>query len=196
MKAILLSVRQEPALNIMNGTKTRELRKTIPHGFVGWVYVYVTKAKRYGDIFVRWSDEILRNYKGTPKYEILGYEAIGGDNTLLNGRVVARFWFDEHEIIEWWMSDVECPVNDEENVIIENYLKKSYLTKTELNAYGKGKPLYAWHIKRLEIFDKPMELKDFMFDAKVWNQAYHAFEEVPRELHRAPQSWQYVGVKE
>ena len=114
----------------------------------------------------------------------------------LKGTIPFRFWFDEHEIIEWWMSDVECPLNDEENVIIGNYLKKSYLTKTELNAYGKGKPLYAWLIKRLEIFDKPMELKDFMFDAKIWNPAYHAFEEVPRELHRAPQSWQYVGVKE
>ena len=57
----------------------------------------------------------------------------------LKGTIPFRFWFDEHEIIEWWMSDVECPLNDEENVIIGNYLKKSYLTKTELNAYGKGK---------------------------------------------------------
>ena len=44
MNSILLSVRPEHALNILNGTKTLELRKTIPHDFKGWVYVCVRKG--------------------------------------------------------------------------------------------------------------------------------------------------------
>ena len=45
MKAILLSINPEHALNILNGKKTLELRKRVPKGFIGWVYVYVTKGK-------------------------------------------------------------------------------------------------------------------------------------------------------
>ena len=44
MKAILLSIRPEHALNILNGDKTLELRKRVPKDFKGWVYVYVTKG--------------------------------------------------------------------------------------------------------------------------------------------------------
>lgn len=44
MKAIILSIKPEYALNILNGNKTLELRKSVPKGFKGWVYCYVTKA--------------------------------------------------------------------------------------------------------------------------------------------------------
>ena len=47
MKALLLSVRPEHAIKILNGEKTLELRKGVPKGFEGWVYVYVTKGKIY-----------------------------------------------------------------------------------------------------------------------------------------------------
>lgn len=51
MKSILLSIKPEYALNILNGSKTLELRKSIPkdideiikqQGGI-WVYMYVTK---------------------------------------------------------------------------------------------------------------------------------------------------------
>ena len=36
-----------------------------------------------------------------------------------------------------------------------------WLTAKEVNAYGKGKPLYVIHIKNLEIFDRPKALGEF-----------------------------------
>lgn len=35
------------------------------------------------------------------------------------------------------------------------------LDNWELHDYGKGKPLYAWHISDLKIYDKPRELGEF-----------------------------------
>ena len=194
MKAILLSVRPEYALNIMNGTKPLELRKTIPHDFKGWVYVCVTKGKphlwSYGHIKENSDWEWETVYQTTQPFH-----ARFSDK--LNGKVVARFWFDEYIAYKYYADDNTYFAKRPEDFgwNAEEVLKRLCLTRDEFKDYGKGKDLYAWHIKKLDIFDKPMELKDFMFDAKVWNQAYQAFEEVPRELHRATQSWQYVEVK-
>lgn len=40
-------------------------------------------------------------------------------------------------------------------------LKQTHLLQEELWEYGKGKPLYAWHISDLKIYDKPKELSEF-----------------------------------
>ena len=46
-KSIMISIKSEHVVNILNGKKTLELRKSVPKDFVGWVYIYVTKAKPY-----------------------------------------------------------------------------------------------------------------------------------------------------
>ena len=46
-KELMISMKPEHAVNILNGKKTLELRTWIPRGYVGWVYVYVTKGKPY-----------------------------------------------------------------------------------------------------------------------------------------------------
>lgn len=52
--------------------------------------------------------------------------------------------------------------------------------------YGKGKPLYAWHISDLVIYDKPRELSEF----KGLRNTKFGYE--PVEIKRPPQSWCYV----
>lgn len=47
------------------------------------------------------------------------------------------------------------------------------LSPTELYDYGKGKPLFGWHISDLVIYDEPKGLNDF-------------------GVKRAPMSWGYV----
>jgi hypothetical protein len=201
-KSILISVRPEYAVNILNGKKTLELRKSVPKDFVGWAYMYVTKAKMYGNIFVRWSDDIIKQYKNTPKYEILGYETIGGDNTLLNGKVVARWWheqysemhhvFEEDDYLQQYDVGVYYDYSDK-------FYDKLCLTKTEVNLYGNGKELYAWHIKKLEIFDKPMVIcdlyGDFAYSDTDEYGKIHTPIHLPLPLTKAPQSWQYVWTK-
>ena len=40
-------------------------------------------------------------------------------------------------------------------------IAKTCLNHPELIEYGKGKPLYGWHISELKIYDKPKELGEF-----------------------------------
>lgn len=82
-KSILLSIRPEWVAKILNGEKTIEVRKRFPKDYVGWVYIYCTKDKKYANLINR-----------------------GG---FLTGMVVARFWCDKVEEIttEKWSPSKE-----------------------------------------------------------------------------------------
>jgi hypothetical protein len=212
MKAILLSVRPEHALNILNGKKTLELRKSVPKGFKGWVYVYVTKGKPYllweddyiGGNYVshRWT--FLHGYSEKNAYEIWG-SAYENEETyvgIVNGLVIMRFWFDEYiktpfdlkyQPFEYRKHKGYC-FNDRE-------LKELCLNEQQLLDYGKGKTLYAWHIKRLEIFPKAKELGEFQNYLPKTNDIPEclitsSWQILHQPLTRAPQKMAYVWVKE
>lgn len=83
---------------------------------------------------------------------------------------------------------------------LDDELKKLCLTYDEVENYGKGKDLYTWHIKKLEIFDEPKELSEFYRKVEFrWaDTGYMNVGGEPIEYHeleKAPQSWQYVYVK-
>lgn len=172
MKALLKSGKPKQLVNILNGKASLLITKSIPKDFVGWVYLYCTKAKPY-------------LYKG-------GYRAFHTlDRTnpfnyiwslnnkkytldLQNGKVVARFWFDDYieikmekEYVSNWLTPYVYRYN-----VPQELLNKMCLTNKQLEDYSpdiKGNDvydmklptLYAWHIKNLEIFDKPKELREF-----------------------------------
>ena len=145
IKSIVLSIKSQHALNIMDGYKTLELRKRVPKGFVGWVYVYVTKTEPY--LHHRPTENCDTHY--------VMWDKKSKENLCLNGTIPFRFWFDEYDIIE---------VDSEQHNAI---LKKVCLTVDEIIEYCKGKDLYAWHIKQLEIFDKPKSINDFVSFTKA-----------------------------
>lgn len=60
------------------------------------------------------------------------------------------------------------------------------LTREELDAYGKHRPLYLWHISDLKLYSEPKELTQF----KGLRGTKFGFE--PRQLKCPPQSWYYV----
>lgn len=168
MKAILLSIRPEHALNILNGKKTLELRKRVPKDFVGWVYVCVTKGKRLSVVH---DDEIVKTY----------YYLNSNWGRSLNQDIPFRFWFDEYEEIKERFNGDEYVIEKLDELCLSDYEVKEYLG---------GKQGYAWHIKKLEIFDKPMQLSEFAKPCKTKNQINKYW------VHKAPQSYQYVWVKE
>jgi predicted transcriptional regulator len=192
-KAIVISIRPEHALNILNGSKTLELRKSVPKDFVGWVYVYVTKGK---PLLVRMFGRYTLSDR---RIEDLG-------DFTLSGKIVARFWFDEYVK---YVDCIDCS-NNENGYECENdfrYLlsvdpvlrKKTCLTSDEIEDYGNGKDLYAWHIKKLEVFDKPMALGEFYRDYEVLSHDKYGNEiysnDTPYfQLKRGPQSWQYAYI--
>ena len=155
-KSLMISIQPQHAFNILYRKKTLELRTWIPKDYVGWVYVYVTKGKFVNGLR-RKQDIVVNN-----------------NLDLLNGKVAFRFWFDEYDDIDYQQTvlskygygtldyQVNIRVMDTvEYILNDDILDKLCLTNDEVENYGKGKDLYAWHIKKLEVFDEPKELSDF-----------------------------------
>ncbi len=191
-KSLMISIQPKHLINILNGNKTLELRKTVPKDFKGWVYIYCTKGK-----------DIL-------EYSFLGYRTLressfynNGIGMSLNGKVVARFWFDEYIAYKYYEDDNSYFAKRPQDFgyHAEEVLKRLCLSRDEFKAYGKGKDLYAWHIKKLEIFNTPKSLSDF-YKANLYatGEVIKEYEKRTNDfsyrLQRPPQSWQYIYEKE
>ena len=178
-KAILISIKPKWVAKILNGEKTIEIRKRFAKDYVGWVYIYCTKDKKYANLINR-----------------------GG---FLTGMVVARFWCDNVEeippmwqwrntIFNWekWLIDKGCVSQKE----LFTYLKVH-------NLQNCG---YAIHITKLEIFDKPKPISEFKSKLHIkggckncpqytgFSMPYCATCDLLLPLVRAPQSWCYIEV--
>ena len=170
MKSIMISIRPEWIVKILNGKKTTELRKSYPKCELPCkVYIYCTKGKNLVNEF----GEFIANNKCYCYPE-------------LNGKVVAEFTLNKITKHEKNYIDVEdnlCYNFSSEDVKKAGfYLDDKNAISTidtlcefdlSVEGYGRGKPLYAWHIDNLKIYDTPKELSEF-------------------GIKRAFQSWGYV----
>ena len=175
MKAILMSIRSQHLVNILNGKKTIELRKRFPKDFRGWVYLYCTKAKPY----------LLRLFGRCFITDYLTPE-VKDDGLVKNGLVVARVWVEKIDYIK--------------NCDAEDIIFRSCLTLDEIQAYDFSVNLLAIEIAELEIFDKPKELGEFYYYKKrlidCGMDCPPYFDEVKTQVRKAPQSWQYIYIEE
>ncbi len=134
------------------------------------------------------------------------------------GKVVGEFICDKVDNIEPIFSFYDCYSGYDDTSdcsYFEDYsidaarLKKTCLTQQDLCIYGKGEPLYGWHISDLKIYDKPKKLREFNRPCPSTNQncepcirygkpyTWDFDEEVgkifcSRRVTRPPQSWMYV----
>ena len=181
MKAILMSIRPQHLVNILNGKKTIELRKRFPSDFRGWVYLYCTKAKPY-----------LIGYFG--RYFITDYlDPEVKDGLVKNGLVVARVWvynIEETITINW---DTQTQTLSEFELSVRSCVSIKDLN----NDFVDSK---AIDISKLEIFDKPKELGEFYYYKKrlidCGMDCPPYFDEVKTQVRKAPQSWQYIYIEE
>ncbi len=114
---------------------------------------------------------------------------------IINGRVIGEFVCDK-------ITDISVVVkncNENYNHVYHNdECKGSCLTWKELQEYGKGKPLYGWHISDLKIYDKPKELSDFGKPCNHKNDCGTCVRYIRRyglcddAIIGPPQSWCYV----
>ena len=137
-KSILMSIKSQWVAKILNGEKTIEVRKRFPKDFVGWVYIYCTKAKPY-----------LANARHFTKSS---YKCLKCDEDIykehkLNGKIVARFWCDG------------VMVYNRYKTVRTSVIEATCLRFDDLIAYSKDKDLHFIHISNLEIFDEPVKLK-------------------------------------
>ena len=167
----MMSIKPKWVKEILNGNKTIEIRKKFPKDYVGWVYIYCTKDKKYANLINR-----------------------GG---FLTGMVVARFWCDKVEehrpFFHWCIEKETCLTRDD----VLDYLDSK--DKFVGNPKRQDK-VYAVHITKLEIFDKPKEISEFKID--ITNTVKWAKDQTNlickyrrlKTLTRAPQSWCYIEV--
>ncbi len=199
IKVIIRSVQPQHLFNILNGRKILEIGKSVPKDFKGWVYLYCTYGTllhSFNCIHAEGRGYCLCDSAITTKANMNLH------SWALNGKIVARFWFDEYEEFE---TDLLGMMRLEEKDIY----KKSCLTPKEIVNYAKGKRIYAWKIKQLEVFDKPMELGDFRkikecckksschnweFNDYESSHGYCCLDYCP--IEKAPQSWQYAYLTE
>lgn len=169
-----MSIRPKWVAKILNGIKTKEIRKLFPKNFRGWVYIYCTKEK--------WKTKPLlsRDIVIKPSADPLNKHNVN----LLNGKVVARFWCDN--VTEYinggqWHSD--DTFGNYDDYIKDNILEQSCLTEEELFAYCEDLAFSAINITQLEIFDEPIELDSFIRKDK---------DGFAHTIKRPPQSWCYI----
>ena len=206
MKAILMSIRPQHLVDILNGKKTIELRKRFPKDFRGWVYMYATKAR----------PRLYRLPTDNKKEWYLednlpnGWVVYGGE---FNSKVVARFWVDNVEeiVLEYILENEQFEVVFENHTTkeTEDKLKSMCLTLVDFIYYHykslKSKKdgfvmSKAIHISKLEIFDKPKKLAEFYYFKKrlidCGMDCPPYFDEVKTQVRKAPQSWRSIYIEE
>lgn len=208
MRAIMISIKPEWVEKILNGEKTIEIRKTMPKCELPCkVYIYCTKDK---DNFLFGSPYFDRSWKCW--WDAKTNAVYNCD--LANGKVVAEFTLNKITKHEKNYIDVEdrlCYNFLSEDVKNAGFVNSEMDDWEKLDAfidfdsfvsnYGNGKPIYAWGIDNLKIYNKPKELSDFLTqgyenydDWLLFNdgtQNYNAYLDGWR-LRKAPQSWCYV----
>lgn len=197
MRAIMISIQPQWVEKILNGEKTIEIRKTMPKCELPIrVYIYCTKNEKQYFSNVKCCESLLMD-----------------SNSL--GKVVAEFTLNE--------------VKDYGYVYSPALLMQGYYTKRgkeldyskcclklhEIEQYADDgkilpKPIFAWYIDNLKIYDKPKELSEF-YGAKecpykdwgdvdnigCWESYCEMFSRGEcrfghLKLDRPPQSWCYV----
>lgn len=182
-RSILLPVKPEWLVKILNGEKTIDIRKMMPTCDLPIdVYLYCCRSKK--KLFF---DKVYNKYmygEDTPKDRF----------NSLNRKVVAKFPLNKVEKVE--LERINYSTEDYGYRFNDEILIKSCLTEEQLESYllstdGKG---CAWYIDNLQIFDTPKELKDFYVEDKAYNNCFGwIVDENERltPLKRAPQSWLY-----
>ena len=83
------------------------------------------------------------------KQDDIIWAGVCGDRGKWNGRVIGEFICNnasELDYVYYWNNGYEFA---------------TCLTYRQVADYGKGKPLYGWHISDLKIYDRPRNLSEF-----------------------------------
>lgn len=186
-KAVLISIRPEWCAKIANREKTIEIRKTRPKLEPPFkCYIYCTKPSRSkmwraGEHMCFNDDELYRDAKGKIKYgcsiELMACDDYSADN-FLNGKVIGEFVCDEIDRYAryGWLKEPARYMKSSPGgyPATEIHFADLKISPSELEEYGKGAPLFGWHISELVIYDKPKKLSEF-------------------GVNRAPQLWRFIN---
>ena len=193
MNEILLSIKPEHLVKILNGKKTLEIRKTMPKCELPCrVWLYCSKGKK--------NEYLIETIKG---YQIINVKD-GYVPAPLNGKVIGSFILNKIRCFEikyplYGLSGIfEIKRNAHylgelqwDNIKL---LKESCLTSKQLEKYLQfknkniiDKKFYGWCIDNLKILNKPFDF---------WNDGYLGNPKTGLRILKAPQSWCYCEYDE
>lgn len=164
-KAVLLSIRPEWCVKILNGEKTVEIRKNRPKLKPPFkCYIYCTKAPkklitifRDGDVFG--DGEV---YRGKPQFV-----------TWDGGNIPIEIRQKEQTVIAEFVCDKIRPIIGKTWIVKEDIERATsgsclslkqiieYAGWSHCSSFTERKELYAWHISDLKIYDQPKSLSGF-----------------------------------
>lgn len=197
MKAVLISIQPKWCELIASGKKTVEVRKTKPKLETPFkCYIYCTK----GDSL----NYLRRSYFDNVNKFWVDNKAFGANVARANGKVIGEFVCDVVYELHDWHLDPRGKYQEFEEEQLKKFLKAAQLTYDEICLYRNGmpynKPLYAWHITDIVIYDKPKELSEFRkicqsdychtCDYAVKKNGYLV--DCDRSVKRPPQSYMFV----
>lgn len=176
MKAVLISIQPEWCGKIANRQKTVEVRKSQPNLNPPFrCYIYCSLPKTKGP------------------HQILEIHGTDGKIRKANGKVIGEFICDKIAM--------SIPGYKDHVAAYWDLLDGSCLSADELMDYGQWKILYGWHISNLYVYDKPLELSDFMKlcpndlfceVCAMYSESEERCGNGTLAIKRAPQSWCYV----
>lgn len=135
---ILASLKPYYYYLIAEGKKTIEVRKSGLKNLPQDIVFYMSKDKKsFAKIPKEYQEKYRRHF----------------------GKVGLKFVCDK--VLEWKYLPDHTDENECEYYIVSKDGHATCLTYDEIENYGKGKPLYGWHISDLKIYDKPKELGEF-----------------------------------
>ena len=158
-KSILQSIKPQYCELIASGKKTVEVRKTRSKLDVPFkVYIYCTKGK----LALLCDDKDTKEQYKYDYWEFAKFHQSNGMK-VLGGKVIGEYGCD-------YIKGIQALPDRNEYDISAGDLKQTHLSQEELWEYGKGKPLYLWHISNLKIYDKPKELSEFEILCKEYDK--------------------------
>lgn len=204
MRAILISIRPKWVEKIIRGEKTLEVRKTRPKLETPFkCYIYCTEAKKRLVTILKDGDENYGEiYHGKPVF-IKVEDGSVCDMWGKRQKIVGEFVCDRIDRVLWdgeYGAGYDCSDDD---------VAAACLTREELDAYGKHRPLYLWHISDLKLYSEPKELSELCFPPELYCEkglcGRCPYDQSPNEygeysfdcewkkpITRPPQSWCYV----
>ena len=227
-KVIILSVQPQWLHKILTGKKTIEIRKSMPKCELPIdVYLYCTKENTnlfkvfrevymYFDMGVAEPFEYFKYYKldeydysskGKARFEIENgfYDELYHK---LNGKIIAKFTLNKVDKLEYEITETSDFLGFDEIAKFSygELEDKSCLKDYEIDKYLGFCAGYAWHIDNLEIFDKPMELREFdrgnkdelckrvnsLYQCSKCKYSDKSLMECKLKVFKAPQSWAYA----
>ena len=188
-KSVLLSIRPEWCVKILNGEKTVEIRKNRPKLKPPFrCYIYCTKAPQQLITIFKDGEETMDGeiHHGKPvfvKFDKLLPDSVRGKTQMIIGEFICddiRRIGPEYCIVK---EDIETAIAG--SCLSIKQVKEYAGWDIGMN-YADMKDLYGWHISGLKIYDKPRKLQSFTGLQET------RFGMMPVEINHPPQSWRYI----